>query len=147
MLQINDETGLVESWGPEPELKPVTGEFALLLDPPVFLPRHVAASLDAVIDTTADSYINSSFVSSRRRVYGPKKSRKDSILRREGSIITVSGTTGNNSGSIDNTKSHQGSLQGKSDHHDKSEGEKHQQFLEIAILTDTTAKTMRTLLT
>lgn len=122
MLQINEDTGLVEAWGPEPEFRPATGEFALLLDPPIYLPRHVAIQLDAVVDTSADSYINAAFVSSRRRVYGPKKSRKESIIKREGSTTTQGG---NNS----TVEGHQGSITGKAEeshfpHHEKGEGEK-----------------------
>lgn len=76
MVHFKEETGLVDNWGPEPEQRPmnsVGGELVLMLEPPVFLPYHVATQMDAVSDTIPQSYLSAAFVTSQRRIYGPKK--------------------------------------------------------------------------
>lgn len=72
-VAINIDTGLVEQWAPDPEFRPVSGEFVLLLEPPVYFPRHMATQMDAVFEQDSTSYLNNTFVNSRRRVFGPNK--------------------------------------------------------------------------
>jgi hypothetical protein len=74
MLTINPNTGLVESWN-EPEFAPdQKAEFVLLLDPPVYLPYTVAATLNATTDNSENEskyYLNQIFRSSQRIVLHP----------------------------------------------------------------------------
>ncbi|KAF5101227.1 hypothetical protein DV451_002271 [Geotrichum candidum] len=74
MLTINPNTGLVESWN-EPEFVPdQKAEFVLLLDPPVYLPYTVAATLNATTDNSQSEskyYLNQIFRSSQRIVLHP----------------------------------------------------------------------------
>lgn len=78
-FHINESTGLVENWDAvEPDFTSNTvgrngGECVLMLEPPVFLPYHIAAQMNSVSDSMAQSYLSAAFVSSQRRMYGPKK--------------------------------------------------------------------------
>lgn len=80
VFHINECTGLVDNWDsvePQPindsTVGRMGGECVLMLEPPVFLPYHIATQMNSVSDTIAQSYLSASFVSSQRRLYGPKK--------------------------------------------------------------------------